>query len=967
MKKLVFILLAFFSVSLSGQNLSKLEDNLGNYFLSEIPGGKSIKVLVTDFDKDGVLDYFSVYDSVQQVSYSSFIARFFGDESPYQHVYGVQKTFLPRKKLAGAEIINLNNDSLPDIQVLAGDSLIFLRNDSLGRKFKSFSFFIGDRPFKMSVLRDSSNQGNPKDRTLIIGSDKRNVYLFSPDTSSLLMLSSFLLPIFVQDFSVYDFNHDSRQDVVFIGKNGLDDSLRVLTYCLDPFGNLDSVSGVVLPPVSKVYSSRVADLFLDGYPDLAISTNKYQTYPVAKDSLIIINFQAANQFVIKTISFNSTKFRYFSDFETSDFNRDGFPDIFITSPNGLNHLMLTNNQNGEFVVDSTVFAGNGTFYPAHSLRPVFRNQDNKLDLLILSEKTNFVIMLNGTPYVPDLKAKVKLSAPLAGHNSTLTAAIKIFNIGDTVASNINFLSRVTIKDSTGQVLSSFSRTDTTASLIIPGDSLNLTLNFDSLEIPKKAKLFIDFYLDSLNLISELRESNNFYSDSVLASAPDLCFGSVSVPNIYQNTSSITLNVWAKNIGECKLPSGAKINGILSFNEIGGPTTVANYFVNVLDSISPGDSILLNIPLGISPISGHLTYDLILRLDSSNQVVELEEGNNVFEIHNISIPGPDLIVSNINFPTTFGNWYHGDLKVKVKNIGNYQASSSNGIKLMTSVLLVRDDTVFYERVYNHPLSTILPNDSIEITILTDSLNMRVDSLFIYSFIDYDATIIESDETNNSLLKAIELLGTIGNLPDLIVSNINFPTTFGNWYQGNVSVWVKNIGNYDATTTTGIRLKTSFVLTRADTVYYQKEYSNFISQLNFGDSIEVLINVDSLNMTVDSLIISTFIDADSVIIESSESNNCLVSRIKLLGTIGIKESEISQNFSLYPNPASDFICLDFSSQDRISLEIYNNFGQKIWSKENIFQLEKIDLSLFAPGVYLINIRSSHGAITKKFIKK
>ncbi len=78
-------------------------------------------------------------------------------------------------------------------------------------------------------------------------------------------------------------------------------------------------------------------------------------------------------------------------------------------------------------------------------------------------------------------------------------------------------------------------------------------------------------------------------------------------------------------------------------------------------------------------------------------------------------------------------------------------------------------------------------------------------------------------------------------------------------------------------------------------------------------------------------------------------------------------------VYPNPSTDHIVVDLttSSDETIQLSIYDLVGKKVYSTNSVEVAgnysEKIDVSNFAKGIYLLRVATTHGTITKKVVIK
>jgi hypothetical protein len=84
------------------------------------------------------------------------------------------------------------------------------------------------------------------------------------------------------------------------------------------------------------------------------------------------------------------------------------------------------------------------------------------------------------------------------------------------------------------------------------------------------------------------------------------------------------------------------------------------------------------------------------------------------------------------------------------------------------------------------------------------------------------------------------------------------------------------------------------------------------------------------------------------------------------IGIKENAINNLVSIYPNPSNGVFTLKFNSNKKITTEIFNVTGEKIFSQESeSLNPTIIDLSKNAAGIYFAMFRSDDKTITTKLI--
>jgi hypothetical protein len=89
------------------------------------------------------------------------------------------------------------------------------------------------------------------------------------------------------------------------------------------------------------------------------------------------------------------------------------------------------------------------------------------------------------------------------------------------------------------------------------------------------------------------------------------------------------------------------------------------------------------------------------------------------------------------------------------------------------------------------------------------------------------------------------------------------------------------------------------------------------------------------------------------------------------VSVKETENINDLSIYPNPATDKLNVKFntSTADDFNITIYNVTGQAVYKESlNNFMgsyYNELNIADFAQGVYLMQIKSSKGATTKKIV--
>ena len=90
-------------------------------------------------------------------------------------------------------------------------------------------------------------------------------------------------------------------------------------------------------------------------------------------------------------------------------------------------------------------------------------------------------------------------------------------------------------------------------------------------------------------------------------------------------------------------------------------------------------------------------------------------------------------------------------------------------------------------------------------------------------------------------------------------------------------------------------------------------------------------------------------------------------------GIDENEDEDRFSIYPNPVTDYLNIEFKTSDKnlIGITIVNQQGLILRSTKPVARpsgkwSESINISSYKPGVYLVRITINGNISTKRFIK-
>ncbi len=117
-------------------------------------------------------------------------------------------------------------------------------------------------------------------------------------------------------------------------------------------------------------------------------------------------------------------------------------------------------------------------------------------------------------------------------------------------------------------------------------------------------------------------------------------------------------------------------------------------------------------------------------------------------------------------------------------------------------------------------------------------------------------------------------------------------------------------------------------------------------------------------------------DTILFDKTPNNlNGILNNFALTGPmsnwvnspIPVAVSDLSEyNISIYPNPTNEILNAEFGDNVQ-KITILDITGKQMFEKTNINRNEKINLSDFKPGVYLINIQTDNQVLSTKIVKE
>lgn len=280
--------------------------------------------------------------------------------------------------------------------------------------------------------------------------------------------------------------------------------------------------------------------------------------------------------------------------------------------------------------------------------------------------------------------------------------------------------------------------------------------------------------------------------------PDLTVTGMNAPNLISAGSFFSASATLRNVGNANyVSSSSNINRMFLFLSsdpswdhedmlISYPYTIPSLAVNQ----SKGYSFTMNMPS--NTITGN--YYLILYVDPSNSVNELNESNNTYAVpitvQGVAPPKPDYVPLNFSLSTTNvspGQEISGNLFVKNNGSGAATVNSRGKYYYSNNSTLDGSDP----EIGNDDIEALAPGQQTpESEAITIPGSAQQGTRYILYKVDADNQIDESNESNNVASVAI----TVVPYPDLVVQNASVtPNTGGPGTSVNVSCRVANVGN------------------------------------------------------------------------------------------------------------------------------------------------------------------------------
>lgn len=209
---------------------------------------------------------------------------------------------------------------------------------------------------------------------------------------------------------------------------------------------------------------------------------------------------------------------------------------------------------------------------------------------------------------------------------------------------------------------------------------------------------------------------------------------------------------------------------------------------------------------------------------------------------------------------------------------------------------------------------------------------------------------------------------GDSTTLTVSNPVSGNTY-TWSNGQTrnAITATTSGNYTVSATTSCGVMSSTVgVTENPNPIVTISQTGFILKANTSNSVNFkwYRNGNQINGTIDSTYVAT--QNGSYTVEVEDANGC-IGTSNSVNVTGVSISEQEANrFSIYPNPANNFLKIDIEENTNATIEIIDALGRVFIQSEINEKENTINVSQLPSGVYILSLQSN-GVFQKKiFIK-
>lgn len=335
-------------------------------------------------------------------------------------------------------------------------------------------------------------------------------------------------------------------------------------------------------------------------------------------------------------------------------------------------------------------------------------------------------------------------------------------------------------------------------------------------------------------------------------------------------------------------------------------------------------------------------------------------------------------------------FESNYKIIYKNKGNRIENGTINLQFKDAVLeLVVASPVVYTQTEGNLswfFSNLKPFETREITFTLDvNSPMEIPAVNNGDILKFVTTIASQSADETPLDNIFTLNQTVVGSYDpndktCLEGNVITPSLIGEYV--HYMIRFENTGTYAAQ---NIVVKDMIDLTKFDisTLVPTSSSHPFVTKISENNKVEFIfenINLPFDDANNDGYITFKIKTKPTLVVGDSFTNEANIyfdynfpiltnkATSKFEVTLGTKDFEFSNYFTLYPNPVKDVLNITATQSIEIqSLAIYDVLGQLVIAVPNAKSVSTIDVSMLRIGNYFIKVKSDKGSSSIKFIKK
>ena len=136
---------------------------------------------------------------------------------------------------------------------------------------------------------------------------------------------------------------------------------------------------------------------------------------------------------------------------------------------------------------------------------------------------------------------------------------------------------------------------------------------------------------------------------------------------------------------------------------------------------------------------------------------------------------------------------------------------------------------------------------------------------------------------------------------------------------------------------------------------------------GRFVFASLNLGSYKIWVDKMgIDNSLAPTVNFSVENTVSVSCQLTSTQLkIISVGLNETRESNSVKVYPNPSKGIFEISLGSTEPTSISIYDIMGNEVMQINMVTETQKVDLSIFDKGVYILKAQSNGQVFTRRII--